>query len=569
MRILSTITTIDLEIKPQDVACKLKDSNYLCYLDSSLSDNKYSKFSYIAWEPEFVIKSKGYKNEFIGLSSGVKCGSYQHPLFFLKQNIKEYIYNSHGVKSGNINAVNTVCISEGRAIRGEKVIRDREKIRHFKLPDFRGGFIGYFSYDLKNYIEKLPSRAVDDMELPLIYLLYYDKVLAYSHPDSRWYYIKNFTLAEKNSECVDNPAESCFEDNYINKDNYLNLEIADEDLIMMVNVSLDNILKVLKKTEDKDKDKDKDINNREKIINKYFGRDIPDIKLRSNMTRRSYIKKVNKIKEYIHNGDIYQANFSQRFEAALPVEPMDLYYILRDKNAAPFSAFLKFPEFCIGSSSPERFLFLKGDTIETRPIKGTVPRGKDAADDSRCAAELENSIKNRAELNMIVDLERNDLGKFCYYGTVKVTEHAVIEKYAKVFHSVSTVTGKVKKGTDVSDIIKAAFPGGSITGAPKIRAMEIIDELEPTARGIYTGSIGYIGVDSTIDLNIVIRTFVIKENKFYYNVGGGIVEDSIPADEYRETLDKGIALEETLKFFTGKNLRKLNKNQNKAGKKTE
>jgi aminodeoxychorismate synthase component I len=562
MRILSTITTIDLEIKPQDVAYKFKDFDYLCFLDSSLSDNKYSKFSYIAWEPEFVIKSKGYKNEFTDISSGIKCVSYQHPLFFLKQNIKDYIYSSPGAKSGNINAIGTVYISEGRAIRGEKAIK--EETRHLKLPDFRGGFTGYFSYDLKNYIEKLPSRAVDDMGLPLIYLLYYDKVLAYSHHDSRWYYIKNFRLVEKNSECGDNSAAGCFKDDYTGKDNYINFEIADENLIRKVNVSLDNILGILKKTEGKNKD----INNREKIINKYFEKEIPDIKLHSNMTKRSYIKKVNKVKEYIHNGDIYQANFSQRFEVALPVEPMDLYYVLRDKNAAPFSAFLKFPEFCIGSSSPERFLFLKGDTIETRPIKGTVPRGKDEADDSRYAAELENSIKNRAELNMIVDLERNDLGKFCYYGTVKVPEHAVIEKYATVFHSVSTVMGKVKKGTDVSDMIKAAFPGGSITGAPKIRAMEIIDELEPTARGIYTGSIGYIGIDSTIDLNIVIRTFVIKENKFYYNVGGGIVEDSIPADEYRETLDKGIALEETLKFFTGKNLRKMNKNRNKTGKKT-
>ena len=554
MRILSTITTIDLKIEPQDVAYKLKDSDYLCFLDSSLSESKYSKFSYIAWEPEFVIKSKGYKNEFIDIYSGIKCNTYQHPLFFLKQNIKDYICSSPEVKSGNINAVDTVYINEGRAIRGEKAIK--EEIRHFKLPDFRGGFTGYFSYGLKNYIEKLPSRAVDNMGLPLIYLLYFDKVLAYSHPDSRWYYIKNFRLKGKNSGCVDDPAAGCFKDDYINKDNYVNFEITDEDLIRKVNASLNDILVLLKKAEDKNKD----INNREKIVNKYLERDIPDVKLHSNMTRRSYIKKVNKVKEYIHNGDIYQANFSQRFEAALPVEPMDLYYILRDKNAAPFSAFLKFPEFCIGSSSPERFLFLKGDTIETRPIKGTAPRGKDAAGDSRYAAELENSIKNRAELNMIVDLERNDLGKFCYYGTVKVPEHAVIEKYATVFHSVSTVTGRVKKGTDVSDMMKAAFPGGSITGAPKIRAMEIIDELEPTARGIYTGSIGYIGIDSTIDLNIVIRTFVIKENKFYYNVGGGIVEDSIPADEYRETLDKGIALEETLKFFTGKNLRRLNKN---------
>ncbi|MBM3703077.1 MAG: hypothetical protein FJW63_08865, partial [Actinobacteria bacterium] len=160
-------------------------------------------------------------------------------------------------------------------------------------------------------------------------------------------------------------------------------------------------------------------------------------------------------------------------------------------------------------------------------------------------------------LNMIVDLERNDLGKFCYYGTVRVYEHAVVEKYARVFHSVSTVIGRVKKGTDISGIIKAAFPGGSITGAPKIRAMEIIDELEPTVRSVYTGSAGYIGIDSTMDLNIVIRTFVIKGNKFYYNVGGGIVEDSVPEDEYNETLDKGIALKETLKFFNAKNLRKL------------
>jgi len=242
---------------------------------------------------------------------------------------------------------------------------------------------------------------------------------------------------------------------------------------------------------------------------------------------------------------------------ALPVEPMDLYYILRGKNAAPFSAFLKFPDFCVGSSSPERFLLLKGDIIETRPIKGTRPRGRDDKEDYKNMTELKNSIKDRAELNMIVDLERNDLGKFCYYGTVNVPEHAVIEKYARVYHSVSTVTGRVKKGTDISDIIKAAFPGGSITGAPKIRAMEIIDGLEPTARGVYTGSIGYVGIDSTTDLNIVIRTFVIKQNKFYYNVGGGIVEDSVPEEEYRETLDKGIALEETLKFFTGKNLKKL------------
>jgi len=293
------------------------------------------------------------------------------------------------------------------------------------------------------------------------------------------------------------------------------------------------------------------------IINKYYDKNIPVIKLSSNIRRRDYVKRVLKIKKYIHNGHIYQANFSQRFKAHLPVEPMDLYYILRAKNASPFSGFLKFPDFSIGSSSPERFLFLKDDLIQTRPIKGTRPRGRNTREDYKNEKELKESIKDRAELNMIVDLERNDLGKFCYYGSVKVSEHAVIEKYASVFHSVSTIVGRVKKGIDISDILKASFPGGSITGTPKIRAMEIIDEMEPAARGVYTGSIGYIGIDSTVDLNIVIRTFVIKKNKFYYNVGGGIVEDSVPLEEYDESLDKGIALEETLKFFAGRNLKKI------------
>ena len=207
-----------------------------------------------------------------------------------------------------------------------------------------------------------------------------------------------------------------------------------------------------------------------------------------------------------------------------------------------------------GSSSPERFLYQKGDLIETRPIKGTRPRGKNSKEDAKYAKELAESPKDRAELNMIVDLERNDLGKFCYYGSVEVSEHAVIEKYARVFHTVSTVTGKVKRGIDVADILKAAFPGGSITGTPKIRAMEIIDELEPSSRGAYTGSMGYISIDGTMDLNIVIRTFIIKNNEFYYNVGGGIVADSDPMMEYQETLDKGIALEETLNFFKKENL---------------
>ncbi|MCE5330190.1 anthranilate synthase component I family protein, partial [bacterium] len=259
--------------------------------------------------------------------------------------------------------------------------------------------------------------------------------------------------------------------------------------------------------------------------------------------------------KYIHDGDIYQINLSQRFKCGIPVQGGDLYYILREKNSSHFSSYLNLPEVKIGSSSPERFLHIKNNYIETRPIKGTITRGKNEEEDRINADKLANSLKDRAELNMIVDLERNDLGKFCSYGSIEVKEHAKIEKYARVIHSVSTVTGRIKKGISFSDIIKAAFPGGSITGTPKIRAMQIIDELEPVTRGIYTGSLGYIGVDGTVDLNIAIRTFINSGDIFYYSAGGGIVEDSDPEDEFDETLVKGKALEEALKFFEIKNLK--------------
>jgi len=538
MKILSTISAANLKIKPRDAAYALRHEEYMCFLDSSLAVSKYSKFSYIAWNPKIVLKSYGIRNEFVSTSSGISCHSYQHPLSFLKKNIRDYIYSFPGDNEENIKAV----YIEGESVR--EATEDNVKM----LPDFRGGFVGYFSYDLKNFIESLPGNAVDDIGIPLINLAYYDRLLAYSHREKKWYFIRNFPYREKwlkDKKDRENKYNSMF---LYNEDDYVDLKIRDEDLIEKVKLSINESLKFLEGRGRVGRNIKKD------IIRKYRSKDISGIKLDSNICKESYIKKVARIKEYIHEGHIYQANFSQRFEAHLPVEPMDLYYILRVKNAAPFSAILKFPDFSIGSSSPERFLFLKGDMMQTRPIKGTRPRGRDARDDYKNMKDLKGSIKDRAELNMIVDLERNDLGKFCYYGSVKVLEHAVIEKYARVFHSVSTVVGRVQKGIDISNILKASFPGGSITGTPKIRAMGIIDEMEPVARGIYTGSIGYIGIDSTTDLNIVIRTFVIKKNKFYYNVGGGIVEDSVPLEEYKETLDKGIALEETLKFFTAENL---------------
>jgi len=269
--------------------------------------------------------------------------------------------------------------------------------------------------------------------------------------------------------------------------------------------------------------------------------------IESDFTKQEYCKAVEKVKDYIAAGDIYQANLSQRFSAGFEGDPWSLYKRLRRINPAPFAAYLNFPEVKVLCDSPERFLKKEGRLVETRPMKGTRPRGRTQTEDRRMKTDLENSIKDKAENLMIVDLERNDLGKVCEYGSVKVSELEVVETYPTVFQMVSSVKGKLRKNVDAVDCLKACFPGGSITGAPKVRAMEIIDELEPTRRNIYTGAVGYLGFDGDMDLNIAIRTIIVKDKKVYFQVGGGIVADSKPDEEYRETLVKAKALMNALR----------------------
>ncbi|MCK5326978.1 MAG: aminodeoxychorismate synthase component I, partial [Candidatus Latescibacteria bacterium] len=241
-------------------------------------------------------------------------------------------------------------------------------------------------------------------------------------------------------------------------------------------------------------------------------------------------------------------NLSQRFSSPLPVPPFDLYTRLRARNPAPFAAFLDFGEMQVLSSSPERFLQVEARkrNVYTRPIKGTRPRGSTPERDADLARELLQSEKDRAELVMIVDLERNDLGRVCETGSVHVPELMALERYPTVYHLVSTVAGRLPPERNRMDLLRAMFPGGSITGAPKIRAMEIIAELEPTRRGVYTGSIGWLGFTGDMDLNIAIRTFVVRDGMARFQVGGGIVADSDPEEEYEETLHKGRALMEAL-----------------------
>jgi len=275
----------------------------------------------------------------------------------------------------------------------------------------------------------------------------------------------------------------------------------------------------------------------------------------SNFTRADYLDAVERARKYIAAGDIYQVNLSQRFTVRVDEDGLDLYCRLREASPAPFAAYLDFRALDVPagvarlevlSSSPERLLLIDGDRLETRPIKGTRPRGRTPETDACLAEELRASVKDSAEHVMIVDLERNDLGRVSAVGTVRVEALAALETYANVHHLTSTIAGQRRPDASLEDVLRAVFPGGSISGAPKIRAMQIIDELEPTERGVYTGSIGYISACGHADLNIAIRTITLADGIARFQVGGAIVHDSTPEAEYRETLDKARGMAQAL-----------------------
>ncbi len=268
----------------------------------------------------------------------------------------------------------------------------------------------------------------------------------------------------------------------------------------------------------------------------------PVAALASNFDRAAYLDAVASVRASILEGDVYQVNLSQRFAAPYPGDPAALYGRLRALNPAPFAALVETGDAAVLSSSPERFLSVDDGLVETRPIKGTRRRTGDPEHDARARADLAAAEKDAAELAMIVDLQRNDLGRVAAYGSVEVVDPGALEEYATVLHRVAIVRARLAAGRTTEDLLRATFPGGSITGAPKIAAMEVIEALEKVRRGIFTGSIGWIGVDGDLDLNIAIRTLVVEGGEAHFHVGGGIVLDSDPAEEYQETLTKGRAL---------------------------
>ena len=368
------------------------------------------------------------------------------------------------------------------------------------LPPFQGGAAGYFSYDLCHYLEKVQYPENDDMNFYDMAIGIYDTVISFDHKLKKAWIISS-GLPESNLYKRQERSQS-------RMDNVLARILHSKPLSGMHFVPL--------KTD----------------------------AVTSNFSKQSYINTVKKVIEYIRSGDIFEANLSQRFSATLPdsVNLFHLYTKLRKRNSSPFGAYIKIDDTVIASTSPERFLLLKDEIIETRPIKGTNPRSDDIEQDRILAQMLKHSVKDNAENVMIVDLMRNDLSKVCADGSISVPQLCRLETFTNVHHLVSVVTGKIKPNFNAIDLLEACFPGGSITGAPKIRAMQIIAELERYRRGPYCGSIGYIGFDNTLDTSIVIRTYVIKNNVVTFHAGGAIILDSDPEKEYEETIVKAQVL---------------------------
>lgn len=434
------------------------------FLDSSMRSGSQGRYSFFGAEPFLLFTSR--KNTINVDLDGWKKSFSGNPFLVLDELFKRY----------------------------------ESPFRTGKFP-FWGGAVGYFSYDMKDHVEKLPDTARRDTISPDCVVGFYDCVGIFDNLSGK-IFLSSTGYPETGGK---RPYRA---------------RARIENLKNMI----------FRNTEEDD----------------FFNDSEPSSPLESNFSRESYINSVLKAKEYIKNGDIYQVNLSQRFSAPLEAGPFSIYEKIRSINPAPFGAYLDLGEVKIISSSPERFLKIENKSVETRPIKGTRPRGRGVREDSANKSELMSSRKDAAENLMIVDLERNDLGKICEYGSVHVSAFQELEEFPTVFHLTSTIRGKLKDNLSPVQALMSSFPGGSITGAPKIRSMEIIEELEGVKRSVYTGAIGYICFNGDMDTSIAIRTIINEGKKLYFSAGGGIVYDSDPEMEYEETLHKARAMIEAV-----------------------
>ncbi|MFJ5966151.1 anthranilate synthase component I family protein [Bacillus sp. NPDC093026] len=371
-----------------------------------------------------------------------------------------------------------------------------------EYPDFQGGAIGFLSYDYARYIEHFKMLSIDDLKTPDMYFLVFNDVAVYDHQEGVLWLITH---------------------------------THEEEPVATAHRRIEELKQSWTSTSDESTYSPVKAPSSEFVTAAPF-------------TEETFGEAVDKIKQYITNGDVFQVNLSIRQEEQLRTHPYELYKILRQVNPSPYMSYVHTPDFQIVCGSPELLIKKKGTQLETRPIAGTRSRGKDEAEDQALAKELIENEKERAEHVMLVDLERNDLGRVSTYGSVQVNEFMAIEKYSHVMHIVSNVKGELRDDCDAVDVMRAVFPGGTITGAPKVRTMEIIEELEPTRRGLYTGSIGWFGFNQDMHFNIVIRTAYCTEGRAFMQSGAGIVIDSVPKHEYKESIKKAYAVKKALQL---------------------
>ncbi len=384
----------------------------------------------------------------------------------------------------------------------KKIMKKYKPVASKSLPRFYGGLVGFFSYDIISEIEKIPRASNKDTKFPDCNLMFSDSLIILDN-------VKNSAKIVVNVEVKKNA----------------------------------NLEKIYKNSIKKINDIEKKIKCNTRIINKFSSNlSKKKNKIFSNFKSPDFIKAVKKIKNYVNNGDIIQAVISQRWATKYNRDPIDLYSALRDFNPSPYMFYIKNKSNYIIGASPEVLVRVDKGVVETRPIAGTRPRGKNKLQDKNLEKDLLKDPKERAEHVMLVDLARNDMSKVCNFGSVKVTNMMSIERYSHVMHIVSNVKGTLNKSNDSIDVFKACFPAGTLSGAPKIRAMEIISELEPNNRGPYGGSVGYFGFSGNMDMSITIRSFYIDNNVLYFQAGAGIVADSNPKMELKETINKSGAM---------------------------
>lgn len=496
--------------EPATVFEKIHAEGHSFLLESVKGIKKIGRYSFLGTEPYLIFKNKQRDTEIIWRGM------------------------EHSKKSCDIGTPLRAFTSSPPLKKLRELMNDYFLERVDGLPPFLCGAVGFIGYDFVHNFERLPQTAFDDLNLPDAYFIFVDCIIAFDHYDKKCWIIASPSARKQGSgytHITDINWDECYEESCIQIER------------LRERVHSSNIYGSWVTGHGLEVRSQRSVASSQKM----------DIEINYHMKKEQYMNMVRRAKEYIAAGDIFQANLSQRLSAETGnVDAWSLYRILRSINPSPFAAFLDFGECTIVSSSPERLLKVNGRTVETRPIAGTRPRGLDDDGDRRMRVELLMNEKERAEHIMLIDLERNDLGRVCDYGSVEVDELMITEDYSHVIHIVSNIKGRLAEGRDCFDVIRAAFPGGTITGVPKVRCMEIIDELEPVTRGPYTGSIGYISFTGDIDLNIIIRTFVIKDGVAYVHAGAGIVADSDPEREYYETLYKAEALIKTIEEVRGK-----------------